>query len=148
MASTLKQFGFIASKCDNSLFIKNFNGVILYVLVYVDDIIVTGNSKTAITALVTQLSSVFALKDLGDLNYFLGIEVQKLLDGSLHLNQTKYACELLERFNMSNCKASPTPMATRTKVHSVNSSSFHDSSLYCSVVGALQYLTVTRLELS
>lgn len=80
--------------------------------------------------------------------FFLGIEVQKLSDGSLHLSQTKYARELLARSNMLECKAITTPMAIGTKVHFANSSPFSNSRLYRSVVGALQYLTVTWPEIS
>ncbi|KAG8497255.1 hypothetical protein CXB51_008492 [Gossypium anomalum] len=66
---------FMLAKSDSPLFIKNTNGVLLYVLIYVDDIIVTGNHQGSIDAFVTSLDSQFSLKDLGPLSYFLGIEV-------------------------------------------------------------------------
>jgi histone deacetylase 1/2 len=71
----LQELGFLASKADTSLFIYSKSGIIIFVLVYVDDIIVTSSSNKAITSLLQDLSSTFALKDLGDLHYFLGIEV-------------------------------------------------------------------------
>jgi histone deacetylase 1/2 len=67
----------MASNTDTSLFIYNKSGIIIVVLVYVDDIIVTSSSNKAITALLQDLGSAFALKDLGDLHFFLGIEVKK-----------------------------------------------------------------------
>jgi hypothetical protein len=68
-------------------------------LVYVDDIIVASPSQAAIDAMFNDLRSDFALKDLGQLHYFLGIEVQKVKDG-IHLAQTKYASNILRRVGM------------------------------------------------
>lgn len=65
----------------------------MFVLVYVDDILITGSSANEIRSLVTQLTATFSLKDLGDLNYFLGIEVLKNSSG-LHLSQSKYISDL------------------------------------------------------
>ncbi|KAG8496312.1 hypothetical protein CXB51_009046 [Gossypium anomalum] len=80
---------FMLAKSDGSLFIKNTNGVLLYVLIYVDNIIVTGNHQGSIDAFVTSLDTQFSLKDLGPLSYFLGIEVEHTTDG-LFLSQRKY----------------------------------------------------------
>lgn len=71
----LISLGFTNSVADPSLFIYNFHGVTVYFLVYVDDIIITGNSTTSIDKFVHQLNDRFALKDLGELNHFLGVEV-------------------------------------------------------------------------
>ncbi|MBE1615976.1 hypothetical protein IDF54_14055, partial [Flavobacterium sp. SaA2.13] len=80
-----------------------------------DDIIVTGSSHSAIVALLEALKSEFALKDLGDLNYFLGIEVKKIQGGIL-LSQEKYATDILHRAGMSKCKSSPTPLSSLEKL--------------------------------
>jgi histone deacetylase 1/2 len=77
LSNKLQQLGFSPSKADTSLFLFNKSGVIVYMLIYVDDIIVTSSSDQAITALLRNLNSEFALKDLGDLHYFLGIEIHK-----------------------------------------------------------------------
>jgi histone deacetylase 1/2 len=77
LSNKLQTLGFTPSKADTSLFLFDKSGVIVYMLIYVDDIIVTRSSDQAITALLQNLSSEFALKDLGDLHYFLGIEVHK-----------------------------------------------------------------------
>jgi hypothetical protein len=71
----LIKLGFITSKADTSQFIYNKARVTIYLLVYVDDIIVTSSSSAAVKALLEDLRSEFALKDLGDLHYFLGVQV-------------------------------------------------------------------------
>jgi hypothetical protein len=77
LSSKLIGLGFKASKSDMSLFIYSKGNIVVYMLIYVDDIIVTGNSMEAISALLQDLKQDFALKDLGDLHYFLGIEVRR-----------------------------------------------------------------------
>jgi hypothetical protein len=83
----------------------------MFVLVYVDDIIVASSSNQATQALLQDLQKEFALKDLEELNYFLGIEVTNMKDGLL-LTQEKYASDLLKRVGMSNCKPVATPLST------------------------------------
>ena len=75
LASSLKSFGFIQSYADYSLFSYHRNGVILHVLVYVDDLIIDGNTSSSIADFKKYLSSYFHMKDLGVLKYFLGIEI-------------------------------------------------------------------------
>jgi hypothetical protein len=96
----LQSLGFVPSKADISLFIYVKAAVTIYVLVYVDGIIVTNSSPAAIDALLADLQSEFALKDLGDLHYFLGIEVKSTADGIL-LTQEKYASDILRRVGVS-----------------------------------------------
>jgi hypothetical protein len=93
----LQALGFIASKANISLFIYEKGSLIIYLLVYVDDIIITSSSPVAIDALLADLRSDFALKDLGSLNYFLGIQVTRLsrLSVGILLSQEKYATDLL-----------------------------------------------------
>ncbi|RVW93071.1 Retrovirus-related Pol polyprotein from transposon RE1 [Vitis vinifera] len=82
----------------------------LFVLVYVDDIVVTRSSSQEIHELISRLSGLFSLKDLGELSYFLGIEVKKTTDGGLHLSQKKYIQDLLKKTKMDGAKSLPTPM--------------------------------------
>ena len=81
----------------------------IFVLVYVDDIIVTGSSSSHNQSFITYLSSGLSLKDLGTLSYLLGVEVQHYPLG-LFLSQTKYINDILSRAKMSACKSSSTPL--------------------------------------
>jgi hypothetical protein len=110
LSSKLISLSFKRSKVDVSLFIFNKGGVIIYLLVYVDDIIVASSSITATAALLKDLQKDFALKDLGDLHYFLGIEVKKVHGGIL-LTQQKYTSDLLQRVGMLGCKPMNTLMS-------------------------------------
>jgi histone deacetylase 1/2 len=109
LRTKLISLGFKASKLDTSLFIYSKNGVTIFMLVYVDDIIVTSSSPGAVTALLEDLRAEFALKDLGELSYFLGIEVTPIQGGIL-LKQEKYAGDVLTRVGMLKCKTAPTPL--------------------------------------
>jgi histone deacetylase 1/2 len=83
----------------------------VFVLIYVDDIIVASSSQEATTRLLSNLKKDFALKDLGELHYFLGMEVNKVRDGII-LSQDRYASDLLAKVNMVNCKPVCTPLST------------------------------------
>jgi hypothetical protein len=93
LSTKLLALGFHASNSDTSFFIYSKNSVTIFMLIYVDDIIVTGSSQEAIAALLCDLKQDFALKDLGDLHYFLGIEVRKDKEGII-LSQEKYARDI------------------------------------------------------
>ncbi|CAL9203433.1 unnamed protein product, partial [Musa hybrid cultivar] len=74
LGSFLLSIGFINSKSDTSLFLRQHHGNTIYLLVYVDDIIVTGNDPLEVQTFLNQLADRFSLKDLGPLSYFLGME--------------------------------------------------------------------------
>ncbi|KAM3317911.1 hypothetical protein ACQJBY_035560 [Aegilops geniculata] len=117
-----------------------------YLLLYVDDIILTASSPALLQHITARLGTEFALKDLGALHYFLGIEVVRRATG-FFLHQQKYAYELLERAGMLNCKPASTPVDTKAKVSAVEGSPASDAPFYRSIVGALQYLTLTRPDI-
>lgn len=149
LSTKLQDLGFKPSKADTSLFYFNKSGVTIFLLVYVDDIIVASSSPKATAALLKNLNDEFALKDLGDLHYFLGIEVSKVQDGIL-LTQEKYASDLLKRVGMENCKPVNTPLSPSEKLSAYDGELLgaSDSTRYRSIVGALQYLTLTRPDIS
>lgn len=149
LSNKLQQPGFLPSKSDTSLFIYNKSGVTIFVLIYVDDIIVTSSSTQAVSALLKDLREGFALKDLGDLHFFLGIEVSNTSDGIL-LSQEKYSRDLLIKAGMKDYKPAPTPLVATDKLsaHDGDLLGPEDSTKYRSIVGALQYLTLTRPDLS
>ncbi|KAM6578484.1 hypothetical protein CsatB_030321 [Cannabis sativa] len=143
----LLSFGFLCAKADPSLFYRHTSAHSTFLLVYVDDILVTGSSSSALSSLIQQLHQMFALKDLGLVNYFLGIEVAHTTEG-LHLCQKKYILDLLVKAKMDNANSLPTPMTGGEKLSALNGDPFHDPHFYRSVVGALQYATITRPEIS
>jgi hypothetical protein len=100
--------GFTPSKADTSLFYFNKSNVTIFVLVFVDDIIVASSDQKTTTSLLRQLSQESGIKDLGSLHYFLDIEVHKVTDGII-LSQEKYATDLLQRTSMGSCKPVSSP---------------------------------------
>jgi hypothetical protein len=121
----------------------------MYLLIYIDDIIVVSSTDAAVEALLNDLRSEFALKDLDQLNYFLGIEVKPSSDGIV-LTQEKYTRDILRRVDMQDCKAMRTPLPVDKKLSLSDGDPLtsDDATNYRSVVGALQYLTLTRPDIS
>ena len=114
---SLQQFGFSSTKSDQSLFERFTNYSSLFVFVYVDDIVVIESSSQEIHELISRLSGLFFLKDLGELSYFLGIEVKKTTNGGLHLSKKKkYIQDLLKKTKMDGAKSLPTPMLSGLKL--------------------------------
>jgi histone deacetylase 1/2 len=149
LSSKLCMLGFTPSKADTSLFLFNKSGITIFVLVYVDDIIVTSSSSYAISALLQDLNENFAIKDLGELHFFLGIEVKKV-NNSLLLTPEKYAIDFLKKVGMQNCKPTPTPMSSSDQLSLTSGTPLgsEDCTQFRSIVGALQYLTLTRPDLA
>jgi histone deacetylase 1/2 len=145
----LQSLGFVSSKADTSLFFYRKGGHIIFMLVYVDDIIVASTSQEAVKTLLQDLHRDFAIKDLGELHYFLGIQVKRK-KGELLMTQERYAADILKRVNMQLCKAVNTPLSTaeRLSITSGTRLGSDDSTRYRSIVGALQYLTLTRPDIS
>ncbi|KAI3719151.1 hypothetical protein L6452_20045 [Arctium lappa] len=146
LSAFLTSNGFSCSRADPSLFVFKRDSCIMYLLVYVDDLILTGNHDHVLAAFITKLNQEFAIKDLGQLNYFLGLEITYTANG-LFLNQSKYAKDILARAQMLDAKPAPTPLAVNTSF-TTSGEPFPDPSHYRSIVGALQYLTITRPDLS
>jgi histone deacetylase 1/2 len=149
LSTKLQYLGFTPSKSDTSLFFLATPKITMFLLVYVDDIIVVSSIPSAVERLLCQLRDDFALKDLGDLHYFLGIEVKKTSDG-ITLSQGRYTADLLKKVSMSNCKGVTSPMSSSEKLtaHDGVPLQVEDITKYRSVVGALQYLTMTRPDIS
>jgi histone deacetylase 1/2 len=149
LCAKLISLGFKPSRADTSLFYYSRGGHTIFILVYVDDIIVASSSQEATKALLSDLKKDFALKDLGDLHYFLGIEVKRDPDG-LVLSQGKYAKDILSRSGMDKCKPADTPLPSNHKLSVCGGDKLGDADCtrYRSLVGALQYLTLTRPDIS
>ncbi|GJX56847.1 ribonuclease H-like domain-containing protein [Tanacetum coccineum] len=117
-----------------------------YLLLYVDDIVLAASSESSLQQIIRSLHQEFAMKDLGPLNYFLGILVTRDSSG-LFLSQKKYAIEILDRAHMDNCNPSQTPIDTESKLGS-DGDRVSDPNLYRSLAGSLQYLTFTCPDIS
>ncbi|KAK9048824.1 hypothetical protein SSX86_032209 [Deinandra increscens subsp. villosa] len=118
-----------------------------YLLLYVDDIVLTASHPQLLQQVITRLSHEFAMTDMGPLHHFLGISVSRDAN-SLFLGQAQYARDILHRANMTNCKPCNTPVDTSPKLSATDGALLSDGSLYRSLAGALQYLTITRPDLS
>lgn len=138
--SSFSCLGFHGSRSDPSLFIQNRRGFAIYLLIYVNDILLISSDSKSLSVLLTQMSSTFPVKDLGELSFFLGVEARPHNKGML-LTQTRYILDLLHRAGMVACKPAPTPIVT--KAPSTTSASLSDPTFYRSIVGGLQYVTLT-----
>nr|GEW70745.1 ribonuclease H-like domain-containing protein [Tanacetum cinerariifolium] len=138
--------GFSPSRCDSSLFIYTQGFQVAYLLIYVDDIILTASSPALLQQIIDSLHKEFDMADLGELNYFLGFSVV-LHPTRLFLSQKKYALQFLECAHIVNCNLSRTPVHTDSKL-GLDGVPVQDPTLYRSLAGGLQYPTFTRLDLS
>ncbi|XP_071708909.1 uncharacterized mitochondrial protein AtMg00810-like [Rutidosis leptorrhynchoides] len=142
-----KSIGFVNSKCDHSLFIYHHGQDVAYLLLYVDDIVLTTSSEQLRLRLMSSLSREFAMKNLGPLHSFLGINVTRSSNG-LFLSQAAYAKTIIERAGLEGCNPVSTPVDADRKLGSKQGRPYADSTKYRSLAGALQYLTFTRPDIS
>nr|XP_017221153.1 PREDICTED: uncharacterized mitochondrial protein AtMg00810-like [Daucus carota subsp. sativus] len=147
IAEFLSLCGYVMAQSDSSLFVKIREGKLAVVLVYVDDLIITGDDIEEIFQTKKNLSVRFQMKELGELKHFLGLEVDHTENG-LFLCQQKYATDLLKRFGMLECKPVSTPMEPNAKLCAHEGKDLQDSSMYRQIVGSLIYLTITRPDIS
>ncbi|GJZ92376.1 retrovirus-related pol polyprotein from transposon TNT 1-94 [Tanacetum coccineum] len=139
--------GFRQSFADTSLFIITRNGLQTSLLVYVDDILITGADKAYIDFLKQQLDKTFSIKDLGALHYYLGIEFLRNPSG-LAMTQRKYTLDLLKLAGVLDTKPCATPIEPITKLNLTDGTPLSDPTLYRTLVGKLIYLTITRPDIS
>lgn len=145
-ATFIQTIGFISSKCDSSLFIFRSSEHTAYLLLYVDDIILTASSSSFLKHIISSLNREFSMTDLGPLHHFLGINVSRT-KSTLFLSQRQYLLDLLSRAGMSDCQPSRTPADTGAKL-SATGDPISDPTFYRSITGALQYATLTRPDIS
>lgn len=138
---------FVQFYADYSLFTYTADDVFLYVLIYVDDLLITGNSLSSITKFKTYLNSYFYMKDLGHSKYFLGIEVTRNCF-SIYLCQCKYVLEILFEIGLSGAKLASTPLKPNHNLTSDTGDFFNMPVCYHRLIGKLIYLTLTGPELA
>ena len=142
-STALVEFGFVQSKADYSLFTRQQGEAFIVLLVYVDDVLIASNDQNRVEDFKVLLDQKFKLKDLGELRYFLGLEVART-DKGVSLCQRKYALKILEDAGLLGCKSSKVPMDQTLKLSKFDGELLDDPSQYRRLVGRLFYLTITR----
>ncbi|KAG7557929.1 Integrase catalytic core [Arabidopsis suecica] len=147
LGAALKEYGFIQNVSDYSLFTFEDSVSTLNVLVYVDDIIISGSSLDIIEKFKCYVSDCFHMKNLGLLRYFLGIEVARNSTG-FYLCQRKYTLDILTTTGVLGAKPVAFPMVQNHKLALAKGKPLIDPTRYRRLIGKLIYLGVTRPELS
>ncbi|PKU84173.1 Retrovirus-related Pol polyprotein from transposon TNT 1-94 [Dendrobium catenatum] len=145
--STLVSMGFSHSTADPSLLILHDNSIRIYLLIYVDDILITGNNTQAITNILAKLDIKFAMKNLGEAHNFLGIQINRS-ENTFFLSQRLYALSILKTANLSNCNKLSNPTCTKLPLDIQPDQHLSDPILYRKLTGSLQYLTLTRPDIA
>ncbi|CAH9096264.1 unnamed protein product, partial [Cuscuta epithymum] len=147
LVSALKGYGFTQSFADYSLFTRTCGAIQLNVLVYVDDLIISGNDSVTINSFKVYLNDCFHMKDLGRLKYFLGIEVARSPFG-LFLTQRKYALDIITETGLLGAKPATFPIEPNHNLAHASGPPLTDPEPYRRLVGRLVYLAVTRPDLA
>ena len=137
----------MASHYDSSLFLCHIDKGTILLLIYVDDMIITGDDLSGIQKLKDLLSQQFEMKDLGHLSYFLDLEITHSMD-ELCIIQAKYASELLSRAGLTNSRTIDTSIEFNAHLTPLRGKPLSNPSLYKRLVGSLVYLTITRPDIS
>ncbi|XP_019176090.1 PREDICTED: uncharacterized protein LOC109171519 [Ipomoea nil] len=147
LTMALQDISFQQSTADPSLFTKTLDTSFIALLIYVDDILVVGSDFQQISKLKQFLDKTFRIKDLGHLNYFLGLEAFRSSNG-LNLCQRKYTLEILEENGFLDAKPAHTPINTGQKLTNSEGTILDQPEIYRRLVGKLLYLTNTRPGIS
>lgn len=143
----LKQKGFVQCPFEHALYVQKSEVGILFVALYVDDLIFMGSSGRLVQEFKKAMKAEFEMTDLGVMKYFLGLEVTQDEQGSF-VCQEAYAKEILKRFKMEDCNPVAIPMEIGSKLSRFDEGEKVDAELYRSLVGCLRYLTCTRPDIT
>lgn len=144
---TLLSLAFQQSKDGYSIFVRCTGSDFLALLVYFDDIIITGFDSSKIDLLKKVLNDRFCLKDLGSLKYFLGLELAHSSRG-IYVSQRHYTLQLLEEHGFLGAKAEIIPMGPSLKLQQSSFDLLDDPSIYRKLIGKLLYLTIFRPDIT
>ncbi|XP_057734655.1 uncharacterized mitochondrial protein AtMg00810-like [Arachis stenosperma] len=144
---TICSLGFTSSPHENVLFIRKSEHGVVLLLLYVDDMIITGDDVDGISDLKASLHRTFEMKDLGSLSYFLGLKVISTND-DIYLSQAKYASDLLARAGITDSRTESTPLESNVRFTLMDDTVLDNPTLYRQLVGSLVYLTVTRPDIA
>ncbi|GKB88074.1 uncharacterized mitochondrial protein-like protein [Tanacetum coccineum] len=146
LSTYLLDNGFQRGKIDKTLFIKRDKGDILLVQVYVDDIIFGSTKKSLCTEFEKMMHKKFQMSSMGELTFFLGLQVKQKEDG-IFISQDKYVTEILKKFGFTDVKTASTPMETQKPLLKDEDGEEVDVHLYRSMIGSLMYLTFSRPDI-
>lgn len=143
----LISLGFRHSKADYSLYFKVTDNTITPVLIYVDDILISGNCRAAVNELKAELSTHFNMRDMGPVSYFLGLEIDRS-EAGFFISQKKYVLNLIKEFGMMKASPLKVPMDSHINLSANKGELLEDPSTYQRLMGKLIYITITRPCLS
>lgn len=146
-AAYLLTLGFLEAKSDASLFIYKRGSDTMYLLLYVNDIVLTALFVPLLRQVIANLQREFSMKDLDQLDHFLGVSVRRSSDQRV-LSQRQYTLDIIDRSGMRDCKPSTTPVNTYANVSIDTGPPMADLTAYRSLLGALQYLTFTQPDIA
>jgi hypothetical protein len=146
-ATYLTTLWFIEAKLGTSLFIFRRGSDMVYLLLYIDDIILTTSNMELLGRTISALQREFTMKDLVPLHHFPGFTVKRRPDG-MFLHQRTYTLDILKRAVMADCKPCTTPVDLQVKLAGDLGPPVEDASQFWSIAGALQYLIFTRADIA
>ncbi|GJV73061.1 putative ribonuclease H-like domain-containing protein [Tanacetum coccineum] len=146
LSTFLEKHGYKRGTIDKTLFIRRNKKDIMLVQVYVDDIIFGSTNKSWCDEFEALMQSRFQMSSMGELTFFLGLQV-KQNKGGIFISQDKYVAEILKKFDLVNVKAAITPMETKMPLTKDEEAFDVDVHLYRSMIGSLMYLTASRPDI-
>ena len=146
LSKFLLKNGFKMGKIDTTLFIKTKENNMLLMQIYVDDIIFGATNVSLCEEFYKCLHSEFKMSMMGELNFFLGLQIKQLKERTF-INQAKYIRDLLKRFNMEETKTMKTPMSSSIKLDKDEKGKSIDSTMYRGIIGSLLYLIASRPDI-
>ncbi|GJY18015.1 putative ribonuclease H-like domain-containing protein [Tanacetum coccineum] len=146
LSTFLEKHGYKRGTIDKTLFIRRNKKDIMLVQVYVDDIIFGSTNKSWCDEFEALMQSRFQMSSMGELTFFLGLQV-KQNKGGIFISQDKYVAEILKKFDLVNVKAAITPMETKLPLTKDEEAFDVDVHLYRSMIGSLMYLTASRPDI-
>jgi len=138
--------GYRKGGTDKTLFVKDNNGRLMIARIYVDDIVFGGMSNKMVQHFIQQMQSEFEMSLVGELTYFLGLQVKQMED-TIFISQSKYAKNIVKKFDLDNGGHKRTPAATHLKLTKDESGISVDQSMYRIMIGSLLYLTASRPDI-
>jgi len=146
-SNVVQQFGMTRNEADHSVFYRHSSAGCIYIVVYIDEIVLTGSDHHDISQVKQHICQHFQTKDLSKLIYFLGIEVAQS-NTDIVISQRKYALNILKEIGLMNSKSVDTPMDPNVKLLPNQREPLSDLEKYRRLIGKLNYLTITSSDIS